>query len=62
MGKQSPALFEQLEKALSGGEGEELVKKTKVKRAVIFRVQGADPRRFSLIALHTVTQSLQQRY
>ena len=30
MGKQAPALFEQLEKALEGGEGEELVKKIKV--------------------------------
>ena len=30
-GKQAPALFERLDKALSGGEGEELVKKVKVR-------------------------------
>lgn len=30
MGKQAPSLFDQLGKALAGGEGEDLVKKTKV--------------------------------
>ena len=31
MGKQAPVLFEQLAKALEGGEGQNLVKKIKVK-------------------------------
>jgi len=30
MGKQAPALFEQLGKGLGGGEGQDLVKKIKV--------------------------------
>lgn len=30
MGKQAPVLFEQLAKALEGGEGQDLVKKIKV--------------------------------
>jgi putative sterol carrier protein len=38
MGKQAPALFEQLEKALAGGDGEELVKK--IKGLVVFSIDG----------------------